>query len=99
MGVLLAGGIAFIFSLLGLFTQNKFSKYYPCLSLFACALMPIIALYDIYVRLNRNDLSGILTIYPTMGIIIAVIIVIVMALYFMTLWIKKEPNEHYKAKI
>lgn len=50
------------------------------LSYVCCALPMVLALYDILYRIKRNDVAGILDIYPTMAGIYLVLLGIVTAL-------------------
>jgi uncharacterized YccA/Bax inhibitor family protein len=50
------------------------------LSYMCCCIMPLRSIFDIAERIMRNDISGIMDIYPTMGNIFLIVFLVVTVL-------------------
>jgi len=66
--------VAVILAVIAVIKGNGKFNIFGILSYLCCSLPIVLSLYDIIYRINRNDMAGILDIYPTMAVIFLVIL-------------------------
>lgn len=78
--VLILCPAAIVFAVLAVIYGNRKRDVFSILSFVCCFLPMASSLYDVIYRIHRNDIAGILDIYPTMTILYLLLFGIVTAL-------------------
>jgi hypothetical protein len=82
--------LAIICAVIVVYKRTGKFRIFGVLSFVFATLPPLLSVYDILDRVGNGDTAGVLDIYPTVLIIYAVVIVVVIALNLCSIFIK--PN-------
>lgn len=72
--------LSVIFAIISIAANKKKSDLFALLSFVFCAILPIGSVFDINARIHKDDIAGIMDIYPTLGVAFLLVLILVTAL-------------------